>query len=227
MQAHLPLPMLPRSQLFVTQDQCSIATVIINGLPMPSSTQRKIHCALRSQGQIAQKHQSNVFSASNMVEWQLDVESLPERPLTHIQENYSCLYQPGDGGNDLLFRLHPNGLCLVGLAPSHPALQAVAAGDGSGSQPSAPEPATGSDPNDGGQSAVGGIGDEQQQGAAPPAASSQEQQPGCSDALLHVAQKLLQAEFRKGRGPLLQPETILGRRACGMAGKGLRLPLAV
>jgi hypothetical protein len=156
-----------------------------------------------------------------MVEWQLDVDKLPERPLTHIQENYSCFYQLGDdGGNELSFRLHPNGLCLVGLAPYHAALQAAAAVCGSARSPAA-DPSAAAEPaavmnvkgGDGEQQAGVVACDAGQQGAAPAAASSVQQQVDGGDVRVQMAQKLLQAEFRKGRGPLLQPETVLGRQA--------------
>ena len=157
-----------------------------------------------------------------MVEWSLDVAALPERPPTHIQESYSSLFLLDDGGNDTSFRLHPNGLCLVGLAPGHAAHCEHAGGSG-GDQPGAAGQGapTGQDvmlldsAADGVQGAraqqaqPGEDGSQQQQGILPPSA----QQQSGGDARLALAPKLLQAEFRKGRGPLLQPDTILGRQA--------------
>ncbi|EFN56950.1 hypothetical protein CHLNCDRAFT_143503 [Chlorella variabilis] len=142
-----------------------------------------------------------------MVEWSLDVAALPERPPTHIQESYSSLFLLDDGGNDTSFRLHPNGLCLVGLAPGHAAHCEHAGGSG-GDQPGAAGQGapTGHDvmlldsAADGVQGAraqqaqPGEDGSQQQQGILPPSA----QQQSGGDARLALAPKLLQAELSVG-----------------------------
>ena len=60
------------------------------------------------------------------MEWQLDLE-LPPQPRTHVQQSFRSLYLLDGAGGDLTLHLHPNGLCLVALAPSHAALQHRAA----------------------------------------------------------------------------------------------------
>ncbi|GAQ92067.1 hypothetical protein KFL_009160030 [Klebsormidium nitens] len=55
-----------------------------------------------------------------------DVKNLPERPVPAVQRNftqYFALDVNGIQGHDQYIYRHPNGLCIVGLAPSHPALQ--------------------------------------------------------------------------------------------------------
>ena len=118
-----------------------------------------------------------------MVEWQLDVE-LPPLPPTHLEASFSSLSIDGD----LLLRLHPNGLCLVALAPTHPALRAP--GDAGGGGEAAAAAAAEAEPRGGQEATV---------------------QQAASGSRLELNQKLLDADFRKGRGPLLQPDTILGR----------------
>ena len=154
--------------------------------------------------------------------WQLDVE-LPACPPTHLEEAYSSHYAldvDGIVGNDLVMRLHPNGLCVVALAPSHPALrQPAATGFGSSSRTAggAAEPAAAASaaappvP-----SATNGGAEGAQQTAAqqPPAAGSP---PPSGGARLVLGQRLLQAEFRKGRGPWMQLDTVLGRQAAEAA----------
>lgn len=179
------------------------------------------------------------------MQWELDVP-LPAVPPTHIEENYRSLYALDAGdtpGNDLALRLHPNGLCVVALAPSHAALAASHGSGGSGGeqqaapdhpaaaqqhgvQPPAAEaaPAAGAAAapapgGAGGQQGAGAAGGERQQAAARAADSS-------AAAQLALAPKLLQAEFRKGRGPLLQADTVLGRQALWMdALWGVQAPL--
>ncbi|KAL4435644.1 hypothetical protein ABPG77_002607 [Micractinium sp. CCAP 211/92] len=170
-----------------------------------------------------------------MVEWELDVP-LPAVPPTHIEENYRSLYAVGAGGtpgNDLALRLHPNGLCVITLAPSHAGLAASRGGGAiSGEQQAAAE-ATGQQAGDqqpeaqqaAAAAAKAGVSAEgQQSGAARTTAEQQQQQqqqqpqqqrsgPKAAAARLELAPKLLQAQFRRGRGPLLQAETVLGRQA--------------
>jgi hypothetical protein len=155
------------------------------------------------------------------MEWQLDVE-LPAHPKTHIEETYNCCYKLVENGNDLSYRLHPNGLCLIGLAPEHAALRIN--GGGGESQtvqppalstagPGADSASAGRVLQDGSQPAQRAGGDaanqQQQDGAALSEAAAQRRDG--SDARLVLTEKLVQAEFRKGRGPLLQVESILGR----------------
>ncbi|KAI3434958.1 hypothetical protein D9Q98_003012 [Chlorella vulgaris] len=159
------------------------------------------------------------------MEWQLDVE-LPAHPKTHIEETYNCCYKLVENGNDLSYRLHPNGLCLIGLAPEHAALRIK--GGGGESQPGQPpalstagpgadSASAGSVPQDGSQPAQLAGGDaanqQQQDGAALSEAAAQRREG--NDARLVLTEKLVQAEFRKGRGPLLQVESVLGRLFCG------------
>ena len=169
-----------------------------------------------------------------MDEWELDVE-LPAIPPTHLDEGYTSLYAldvGGTAGNDLVMRLHPNGLCVIALAPSHAALrQPSAAGGGGGSSSQAAQGGGSSATAATNASGAGGPQRDaeaaQQPAAAPaagqqPAAQQQQQQPaavavdnsqqaGGEGARLVLGQKLLQAEMRKGRGPGLQLESVLGR----------------
>lgn len=152
-----------------------------------------------------------------MVAWELDVP-LPAVPPTHVDENYRSLYAidaDGTPGNDLALRLHPNGLCVVTLAPSHAALAAAcdapSGSDEGQAEQQAAQPAAAAEEER--QSTAAGSGAEQQQ------QQPHKQETGvraCGSgpaARLALAPKLLQAEFRKGRGPLLQADTVLGRQA--------------
>lgn len=92
---------------------------------------------------------------------------------------------------------------VVALAPSHAAL-------GSGGQQAASAPAATPADRDEHAAASDGAGEAgaDQQMAAAAAAGSDAQ---AAEARLDFSPKLLQAEFRKGRGPLLHADTILGR----------------
>lgn len=97
---------------------------------------------------------------------------------------------------------------VVTLAPSHAALVADSTEAAAAGGPAAEPAAT-----DAQQPAAGSTHQEPragQQTAAPTAAA-----PQAAEAQLALSPKLLQAEFRKGRGPLLQSDTILGRWAPG------------
>ena len=153
-----------------------------------------------------------------MEEWQLDVE-LPAIPPSHLEEAYSSHYAldvDGIAGNDLVMRLHPNGLCVVALAPSHAALRQPAAtvgGSSSRTAGGAAEPASAASESEAGLPAPSGInvdaeGVQQTAAQQPPAASGPRLSGG---ARLVLGQRLLQAEFRKGRGPWMQLDTVLGR----------------
>ena len=157
-----------------------------------------------------------------MEAWQLDVE-LPAIPPTHLDEAYSSHYAldvDGISGNDLVMRLHPNGLCVVALAPSHAARRqpAATAGGGSsrvaggGAEPGAVAAASAAEADV--PSGIDGDaeGAQQQTAAQQPSAAGCSQQQG-GGARLVLGQRLLQAEFRKGRGPWLQLDTVLGRQA--------------
>lgn len=92
---------------------------------------------------------------------------------------------------------------VVALAPSHAAL-------GSGCQQAAAAPAATPADQDQHAAASDGAGETgaNQQMAAAAAAGSDAQ---ATAARLDFSPKLLQAEFRKGRGPLLHADSILGR----------------
>ena len=93
---------------------------------------------------------------------------------------------------------------VVTLAPSHAALasqdvQAAAAG-------LAATPG-----QQGAASSAGGSEAQADQQTAAAAAAAVPTAPRSAEARLTFSAKLLQAEFRKGRGPLLHADTILGR----------------
>lgn len=196
---------------------------------LPPVTPHSLHCA----GLV---HAWLQVQASRMVQWELDVP-LPAVPPTHIEENYRSLYAVGAGGthgNDLALRLHPNGLCVITLAPSHAALAASRGGGAISGEQQAAAKATGQQAGDqqpeaqqaaAATAAEAGVSAEgQQSGAAGTTAEQQQHQqqqqpqqqrsgPKAAAARLELAPKLLQAQFRRGRGPLLQAETVLGRQA--------------
>lgn len=99
-------------------------------------------------------------------------DPLPDVPQTAREQNYERWFMHDVGGaegHDQTLYLHPNGLCLISLAPAHAALQ----------------------PNL----------------AAPPDAGAA---PAAID--FNVGRNnLLHAEYRKGRGPLLNPDAALCR----------------
>ena len=165
------------------------------------------------------------------LEWSLDVQLPQGGPPSHL-DAYKSFYSLGDAGNDLALRLHPNGLCVVTLAPSHAALRlgggaAAAAPPAASLEQDAAAEAPAEDGNGAAQqttaaaAAAAAAAARDAAGTATAGAAGAEQaaaaQAAQGTARLALGPKLLQAEFRKGRGPLLQPDTVLGRWAayCG------------
>lgn len=169
-----------------------------------------------------------VAAMSGGLEWSLDVQLPPGGPPSHL-DAYKSLYSLGEAGNDLALHLHPNGLCVVTLAPSHAALQP--GGGGGGDLP--PAAATVQDgaavqltancdaaaqqaASAAAEAAVEAAGTAAMAGAAGAEQPAAAQQAAQGAARLALSPKLLHADFRKGRGPLLQPDTVCGR--CGQQG---------
>jgi hypothetical protein len=57
------------------------------------------------------------------------MDQLPVRPLTFVERTYTRLYLAKDSAGtpalDMYVYVHPNGLCIVGLAPSHSLLSTL------------------------------------------------------------------------------------------------------
>lgn len=179
-----------------------------------------------------------------MAAYQLD-DPLPSPPPCNVEQSYERWFQPdvdGTPGNDQFLYLHPNGLCLVGVAPAHAALRppqpaggeagaSTAAGaaaaepvqvdagaaaaaaatqpaeqpaaGASGSEPAAPAAAAGS-------AAAAAAGSPLQQDGGEGAAESKPPPPA-SISFKVGRRNLLEAEYRKGRGPCLNPDAGLCR----------------
>lgn len=154
------------------------------------------------------------------VEWQLDVELPADRPRSHVESSYTSYYTTDAAGNDVALRLHPNGLCVITLAPTHAALRAGSGSGGGGAAAGAAAAGSGD------AACVGAVaapprsaeeGPGQQTAAQAAAAGSAAPQAAAAAARVAFGPKLLQAEFRKGRGPLLHTDTVLGRQAAAAA----------
>lgn len=144
--------------------------------------------------------------------WTLDVELPPDGPLPHEQAAYRTLYACAADGNDVALRFHPNGLCVVCLAPSHVSLQDSSSGGDDGGAAGA---AAGAATAGAAAPQAAAAGDSSAPQPAPSAASDAAPPPA---ARLALSPKLLGATFRKGRGPLLMPDSILGRLSVGRGG---------
>jgi hypothetical protein len=55
-------------------------------------------------------------------DWLVNTELLAERPLSLIEERFKQFFtlDVGGQGYDMYINMLPNGVCIVGLAPSHP-----------------------------------------------------------------------------------------------------------
>lgn len=152
--------------------------------------------------------------------WTLDVDLPPQGPPPHEQEAYRTLYACAADGNDAALRFHPNGLCVVCLAPSHAALKDSSSGDdGASASQDAEGPEAAAAAGAAPQAAADGDSS-----APPPAAAASVSAPP-PQARLALSPKLLGATFRKGRGPLLMPDSILGRLSVGSGGGGAEVVL--
>ncbi|GAB4813842.1 hypothetical protein N2152v2_000888 [Parachlorella kessleri] len=139
------------------------------------------------------------------------VDALPDIPSTNLGQNYERLYVPnasGVAGNDQALYFHPNGLCLVAMAPAHAAL---IQGSDACDALTAVQPET-----------EAAVSDAQLGPAASVLESAQLEVAAGRDSAGNTPlpmsvdfdvgrSNLLNAEFKKGRGPWLSPESAICR----------------